>query len=386
MFVYTKHPDFPLERFAKGQLGVLRPTYARSYLFAAYRNLTNGALSDAETAALKSLWEDRLTNGWNSNDDAWIKKWLDARSKVPGLSAPPQLHAFRNREKPHEYESYLNCQQDAFENAAATLGERIKTFGAESLGVKSWVAAQDLVLANCSEGKHIPAEAASEAPELPPVLRADRAYQIAAANFYTGSFDEAKQQFEAIARDKTSPWREMAGYLAARSMLRKGSFAEKEEEGRASLADAETRLGAVIRDKSSASVHAAAERLLNLVGLRLHPEEKFHELAHLITKKDAAPNFKQAVWDYTVLFDKFVGDGSDPAKSTFPADLKSDDLSDWIATLQDSSGDATAHSLERWQKTQALPWLVAALTKATGQQAGLDWLLSAANRVDHRSP
>ncbi|PYS82299.1 MAG: hypothetical protein DMF70_08170, partial [Acidobacteria bacterium] len=60
IFVYTKHPDFPLERFAKGQLGVLRPSYARSYLFAAYRNLTNATFSDAEKTALKSLWEDRL--------------------------------------------------------------------------------------------------------------------------------------------------------------------------------------------------------------------------------------------------------------------------------------------------------------------------------------
>src|SRR5438128_12259362 len=69
IFVYTKHPDFPLERFAKGQLGVLRPSYARSYLFAAYRNLTNAAFSDAEQAALKSLWEDRLNNSWDSNDE-----------------------------------------------------------------------------------------------------------------------------------------------------------------------------------------------------------------------------------------------------------------------------------------------------------------------------
>jgi hypothetical protein len=120
--------------------------------------------------------------------------------------------------------------------------------------------------------------------------------------------------------------------------------------------------------------------------LRLHPEETLHELARAITKKDATTDFKQAVWDYTALFDKFVGDGSDPAKSTFPADLKSDDLSDWIDALQDSSGDATAHSLERWQKTQALPWLVAAITKATGQQTGLESLLSAAARVDHSSP
>jgi hypothetical protein len=386
IFVYTKHPDFPLERFAKGQLGVLRPSYARSYLFAAYRNLTNAGFSDAEAAALKSLWEDRLNNAWDSNDDAWIKKWLDARSKVPGLSAPTQLKAYRNREKPHEYDTYLNCQQDAFDNAAATLGERIKTFGPESLGVKGWVTAQDLVFANCSEGKHIPADASTEAPDLPPLLRADRAYQIAAANFYAGSFDEAKQQFDVIARDASSPWREKAGYLAARSMLRKGSFAEKESEGRPALADAETRLNAVIKDQSLANSHQAAKRLLNLVRLRLRPEETLHELARTIIKKDATADFKQAVWDYTVLFDTFVGDGSDPAKSTFPADLKSDDLSDWIGTLQDSSGEATAHALERWQKTQALPWLVAAMAKATGQQTGLDSLLSAAARVDHSSP
>ena len=386
IFVYTKHPDFPLERFAKGQLGVLRPSYARSYLFAAYRNLTNAALSDAEEAALKSLWEDRLGNNFESNDDAWIKKWLDARSKVPGLSAPTQLHAYRNREKPHDYDTYLNCQQDAFENAAATLGERIKTFGADSLGVRSWVAAQDLVFANCSEGRHLPADASAEAPDLPPLLRADRAYQIAAANFYAGSFDEAKQAFDAIARDASSPWREKAGYLAARSMLRKGSFAEKEDEGRPSLADAETRLNAVIKDQSLAKSHHAANRLLSLVRLRLRPEETLHDLAHAITKKDASADFKQAVWDYTSLFDKFVGDEDDTTKHPVPASLRADELTDWLLTFQDPSAGAATHALERWEKTHAPPWLVAAMTKASGQQSGLDSLLSAAMRVDHTSP
>lgn len=386
IFVYTKHPDFPLERFAKGQLGVLRPSYARSYLFAAYRNLTNAAFSDAEEAALKSLWEDRLNNAWDSNDDAWIKKWLDARSKVPGLSAPPPLHAYRNREKPHEYDTYLNCQQDAFENAAATLDERIKTFGAESLGVKSWVGAQDLVFANCSEGKHLPADAAAEVPDLPPMLRSDRAYQIAAANFYAGSFEEAKQQFDGIARDASSPWHDTAGYLAARSMLRKGSFAEKEEEARPALAEAETRLNAVIKDQSLAKSHPAANRLLNLVRLRLRPEETLHGLAHAIIKKDAIADFKQAVWDYTALFDKFVGDEADTTKHAVPASLRADELTDWLLTFQDPSAGAATHSLERWEKTHTLPWLVAALTKATGQQAGLDSLLTAAARVNHSSP
>lgn len=385
IFVFTKHPDFPLEKFAAGNLGVLQPSFARSYLVAAYRNLSGTSLSTAEAKGIKTLWEERLSYGWEFHDDAWIKTWNEARKKVPGVAAPPEIRAFRNREKPHEYESYLNCQQDAFENAAATLGDRIKTFGAESLGVKGWVGAQDLVFANCSEGKHIPADASAEAPDLPPLLRADRAYQIAAANFYAGSFDEAKQQFDAIARDQSSPWHERAAYLAARSLLRKGSFAEKEEEGRPSLAEAETRLNAILKDKSLAGSHHAAARLLNLARLRLRPEEKLHELAHAIIKKDASVDFKQDVWDYTVLLDKFLGDDEETIKQT-SATLKSDELTDWVLTFEDAKAEASTHAFQRWEQTKALPWLVTAMTKASGPQPKLDALLGAAAGVDHGSP
>src|SRR5437667_8267755 len=108
IFIYTKHPDFPLQRFAAGQLGVLRPSYARSYLVAAYRNLIGVPLSANEAKSLASLWEDRLGNAGELNADAWIKTWEKARSQVPGAGPPVELHAFRHREKPHEYESFLN--------------------------------------------------------------------------------------------------------------------------------------------------------------------------------------------------------------------------------------------------------------------------------------
>ncbi|MDQ3829054.1 MAG: hypothetical protein M3361_07045, partial [Candidatus Tectomicrobia bacterium] len=35
IFTYSLHPDLPLASFAQGHLGVLQPTYARSYLYAA---------------------------------------------------------------------------------------------------------------------------------------------------------------------------------------------------------------------------------------------------------------------------------------------------------------------------------------------------------------
>ena len=382
IFVYSKHPDFPLESFAGGKLGVLQPSWARSYLVVAYRNLVGTNLSSNEASGIKALWDDRLNNRWDSNDEEWIKKWIEARKQVPGLTTPPEIKAYRNRDKPHEYDTYLNCQQDAFENAETTLKELIKRFGADSAAVKEWVTAQDTVFSNCGAGRQIPAAAR---PDQDPLIRADRAYQIAAANFYAAGFDEAKQQFDSIARDNSSPWHVTAGYLAARSLLRKGSLADKEEEGRPALAEAETRLNAILKDKSAAASHHAATRLLNLARLRLHPEEKVHEIAHSILKKDASADFKQDVWDYTVLLDKFLSEDDDTARKEIPAGLRGDELTDWIVTFEADAPTASTHARERWEQTKALPWLVAAISKANGQQSNIDPLINAAASVDHTS-
>src|SRR5438270_4787590 len=152
IFVYSKHPDFPLEQFAAGKLGVVEPSWARSYLVAAYRNFSGAGLSPNEASAIKALWDARLNYSGELDDSASIKKWLDARSKVPVLAASAEIRAFRNREKPHEYESFLNSQEDAFDNAVATLNERIKLFGADSAQVRDWIAAQDTVFSNCRDG------------------------------------------------------------------------------------------------------------------------------------------------------------------------------------------------------------------------------------------
>lgn len=379
IFVYSKHPDFPLERFATGQLGVLQPSYARSYLVAAYRNLINEKLSDQEVAGLKSLWDDRLSNAGEVNDTDWIRKWNDARGKVAGAGDAGRISAFRSREKPHEYESYVNCQEDAFANAQATLNDRIKRFGADSANVREWLKAQDIVFSNCGEGAQMPD---APAPDLDALIRADRAYQIAAASFYAAQFDEAAKRFDAIAQDSSSPWRDVAGYLAARAVLRKGSLADK-EEGRPALAEAETRLKSIINDKSLTRSHHAATRLLGLTRLRLRPEEKLRELAQAIVKRSAAENFKQSVWDYTLLLDKYLGD--EVKADAVPQAIKSDDLTDWIVNFQDGSAASANHAIERWQATKSLPWLVASLASVNGRDPKVNALLEAAAQVDHNS-
>ena len=382
IFVFEKHPDFPLDRFARGQIGVLQPSYARSYLVAAYRNLIGEKLSDSEVNALKTLWEERinLSSDWSYED--WIKKWNDARAKVTGVSASPDINVYRNREKPHEYESYLNCQEDSFQNAIATLNERLTRFGADSAAVRDWVAAQDAVFSNCGGGQNIPAAASADQDAL---IRADRAYQIAAAHFYSTQFDEAVKDFDAIARDDASPWKSVAPYLAARALLRKGSLTDKEEEGKPALADAEMRLSAITKNNNLSRSHHAAGRLLNLTRLRLHPEDTTRDLAHTITKRDAAPDFKQAVWDYTVLLDKFVGE-EEVKSSAAPEAIRNDDLTDWILTFQDQSEVATTHATEQWEKKKSLPWFVAALAKSKNDLSIATAFMNASVRVDRASP
>ena len=36
VFTFTRHPDLPLENFLRGQLGIVLPTYSRSYLYLSY--------------------------------------------------------------------------------------------------------------------------------------------------------------------------------------------------------------------------------------------------------------------------------------------------------------------------------------------------------------
>jgi hypothetical protein len=138
---------------------------------------------------------------------------------------------------------YLNCNDDAFRTAASTL-ERLhaKPYAAD------WIAAQDMVFADCSQGAAIPAPASD------PQLRPDRAYQIASAKFYSEQYDAARQDFQTIAADAFSPWHEIAPYLAARCLIRAGKWPEAEKE-----------LQSIVDDPKLARWHASANGLLRFV-------------------------------------------------------------------------------------------------------------------------
>jgi hypothetical protein len=381
IFVYSVHPAYPLDRFAGGQIGVVEPTYARSYLYVAYRYLSGSRFSQTEQAQLTELWKDRIGSGWSLGEEDWIKSWLTARQKVPGLAEAPKIEVYRSREKPNEYENYVNCPKDSFDSAITTLNDRIAKYGADSTAVRTWIDGQDQVFANCSEGRHLPADLQAEADAM---LRADRVYQTAAANFYSASFDDALKGFQSIAADNNSPWHAIAPYLIARTLVRKASLGPAETKTE-TLTQAETQLNKILNDKKLSPSHAASKRLLDLVRLRLHPAERRHELALTLESKNENSNLKQNLWDYTILLDGVL-DVEDPKQAPAPESLRGDDLTDWISTFQSTKDEAFEHSFSRWQSTKATKWLVASLTKADGKNPGSSELISAALRVQPNSP
>ncbi|MGA3019794.1 MAG: tetratricopeptide repeat protein, partial [Bryobacteraceae bacterium] len=285
LFFDPVRPERPAQEFATGQLGILLPSYERFYQVIAYRYLTGVGLNAAERREVLHTGpvprESVLSSGGFENRNPW----LAARNKVPGVKPIDDLDAYREVKREGYFDTYLNCNDDAFSTAAATLRDRIKPLGTEPTA--DWIAAQDTVFENCSKGTATPPLASD------PRLAAARAYQIASAEFYSEQYDSARQHFQAIAANETSPWHGVAPYLAARCLIRSGN-----------LGGAENELQRIAADPALARWHAPAESLLGYVRLRLQPGERMHELAAALVLPDSEATISQDLTDYRFLFDK----------------------------------------------------------------------------------
>lgn len=301
VFKYAHAPENPYENFAGGRIGIVKSSYNRSVLFAAYRYLNGGGFTQNEQKNLVEVWNSEFKNEDFQNDDVGdvVKLWVEKRKDVADKEEKlPEIYAERQHEGGYDF--FPNCTASAFETAAQTLSDRIASYGSEDKELKDWLKAQDAVFANCSSGKQTP-DAAH--PAMPEWLQKDRAYQTAAAEFYSLNYAEAKRLFAAIAQDSDSPWQETADYLVGRTLIRQASLTKSETNANGFYAEAEQHLQILLSrgNKFSASV----EKLLGLIKYRLHPEERTRELAQKLAFQSGDENFRQNLIDYTWLLDKF---------------------------------------------------------------------------------
>jgi hypothetical protein len=421
VFVRTAHPDDPQENFLAGRFGVLQPEYWRWHLFVAYRYLAGMPLTAGEQQALRPLWDWKarqimLKAGASAREALTGQdEWLSVRARVPGIERSQRVETYRQGLWNEQFWiAYLNCPDDAFRNAGETLEKRIQQFGASSSEIRDWVRAQDQVFSNCSGpgtfplltrnwepssqshpaspvlGGNIPPPAPSDAPA---ILKADRAYQIAAAYFYAGDFDTAQEHFGGIAEDASSPWHVLAPYLVARCLTRRGTLGKPHGFDPAPLAQAEAQLEQILADSKLQSIHGQAADLVDFVGWRLHPGENLSALAHRLEKPDVGCDLYQDVYNYSLMLEKLLREGRpygiQPPLEGFdaiPGSLRSDDLTDWIITFRAQDTAASRHALEKWEATHSLPWLVAVLTKTQPSDPQLPEVLAEARKVPVRSP
>ena len=362
---FDVRPDAPIAAYVDGRLGILQPAYARSHLVVAFRYLSGKPPSAAEREGFRDLLEHRLKEHPDGVGPDPVEQWERTRAGIRGVEYkwPPD----RTRSVAGAYDSYDNCTDDAFATASKTLAQHQKTLGAANPAVMRWLDAQEMVFANCAEGEaRIPTDDAS----LPAVLRADRQYQIAAANFYALKYDEARAQFRAIARDRQSPWQKTARLVATRVLIRAENL-DVPIDVADPLAIADEELRAILADASMKPLHDAAWDLLAVTTLRRDPQQRFRDAAKgLLGGETSARRVRTHLADYTILWDQeFTGD---------------DELTDWIRTFQ--SGDV-AHALERWNATKGTQWLVAALTHVKPEDASaVASLLEASKTIPADSP
>jgi hypothetical protein len=380
IFTYSIHPDFPFEKFSQGDLGILQPTYKRSFLFVAYRYAAGRGLDKDEQKGMINVWNDYFSSDWYIDVQEIIKPWLKVRNRVVGGSNIPSVYKNAGSRR---YYSYLNCSADAFKTAASTLEKRIKQFGIKSPEIKDWILAQDTVFENCNNGKHLPQ---SVKPGTHPLLKADRAYQIASAHFYAGDFDTAEELFRQIAEDNASPWKELAPYIAARAILREATLSDDLSERTAGLQKAEKELQKILTDKTLNKIHRFAQQLLGMVHFNLYPEKRMYELIDSILKKNSGRTLKQDYWDFTLLFSKYE-DLEESKKSDVIKKLAGkNDFMNWIYTIKNNDKASLSHSIKKWKETNSLQWLVTSLMKIKSGHPELTRILKTAENINEDSP
>jgi hypothetical protein len=358
-FVLTTDPIQDVDAIAAGHLGIVQRTWRRRYLVVSYRYLAGVPLSTTERDALGR----HAAVPFDAKPTA-SQKWLDARGAIAGIAPVNEIR----QERPilNVYSSYVNCGNDAFASATNRLQELVKQYGRDSSELADWIAAQDIVFSNCSEGAHIP-----EATTGP--LAADREYQIAASCFYAERLDEAREKFQQIARDPQSPWHEIAPYLATRALIRKATLPEKNDTELLKQADDE--LSKLSHDLPRDSLRQAAAALSHFTGARVRRPELLQELSASLMDPKLEKQFAQNLDDFL-----FTMDHLDPEEKPLG------EMAEWISTMQSGGAEDADETYARWKGTNSLPWLVAAMTFVSPKDPRASELLEAAKAVGVDSP
>lgn len=339
-FASEFQPAF-LPNFASGNLGVVPGSYWRIYHYLAYQAARGKPLTPQQLASL-SLNEWRVGGGseWDyiyEPDKNGSGEWLRERAVFAKLWSLPADTKVDVAGQSTVGETFVNCNADAFKQASATLKARARlgAGGKPDNWHKQWLQGQDAVFSNCEDPPHpygepVPKRATQLPPALSPLapawLQYDRAYQIAAANFYARNFDTARAQFQDIAKQEKSPWQPLGAYLAARTLIRKATLNFPLQSGKPAAPERAAALEQARKELDAlAARYAPAKQMVSLVEARLNPSERVAAIARILDKEPFSAATPRLLADYLILMD------SQPQQQSIDA---KEPLTAWIGSMQ----------------------------------------------------
>jgi hypothetical protein len=368
VFMTVHRPADPDGEFMKGKIGVIVPAFDRTYLIAAYRYLSGRTITAHDADAFRDAAPQPLVSVFPIGSSSWDA----ARKALPGALPTSYLSVYKQRAGPTYQQDYRNCLDDAFLTAASTLQDRASRWGTDSANLREWLAAQDEVFQNCS-GKTASIPKDPDAA-MDPLLSADREYQIAAAHFYAGEWEQARRWFKRVSENADSPWREIAPYLIARVYLREGIVDEKA----GALEEAHRGFQAIVNDPAQQEWQGPSANLLDFAALRIRSEERLRQYAAEISGERPAEDLAGPLLDFKFLFDHT----DDHLKLAATSDL-----ADWLLAMRGEPHDGGAHVLDRWRNSHNNAWLIAALSQPWPfADADLSELVQTARNIKPENP
>ncbi len=365
-FTPLENPENQLA-FNGGRIGLLTPVLTKENELIAFRLLSGlkmdqGSATGGRKAAVGAVPGNAPLSGQEA--------WIEARKTIQNPHGPLFINAYRTKSAGDQFVYYENCLSDAFDTATRTLEDRRVSYGSAA-AIENWVAAQDRVFENCSgDNKTYPDPLPGTDRSL---FRADREYQIAAAHFYAEDFAAAEQSFRTIANDPGTPWRQVASYMVARTLLREASL----QNNAAALPKAREQLTKISNDRTAAPLDEAARRLLEHLDAVEHPQATVESLAvRLSAPQSRSPSLENAIQQSAFVL----------RAGSFQAALSRPDVPepfDWVQTLEKGDG---AHAVERWRSQNSLPWLTLAVMYSSGKDSAVTELLAQADGVPENSP
>lgn len=408
---YVSPIDGPADNavYARGTLGLIRPTYGRASLFAAWRvmHLPVGALAK-ENHRRQGDWVHGSPSRAPAEDE--IAAWLKARGALVSQAPAVNPSYFRSGKLKVDGIGTIDvetgqCGPDAYAFATRTLGDLVADSSLKDGDRKAWISRQDAVFARCSwvpGSAPAPALPAPLSAGSPAKLKALYDYQHAAALFYGDDYLAARQAFDAIAAVPDHPMRAWATLGALRSLVRgtvrdaewdaavQDAWGKRQLRGaafNAAVAEAAARRNARVKDvlnalevrgkkakadASLAPVHAAINYTVRRALVQLVPAIPLGLVMASMDRPEANP-YATGVLD---LFQELYPRVSpDRPQGPLAASMREHAWFDFIVTVQACAGgpkapaaavcDAEhAHALARWQETKDNAWLLATLMTA----------------------